>query len=354
MKHFFKGAQRGCLRFTGRCITGLLAVFCLVSGLVAGSPPVLLSGVVKNSLTGNSLANIKVIYTEFEEMCPLYGTTATCSEEITYSDSTLTFPDGWFGIPVDVNRNIPYKKKLVFRSMDTAIATSFRADSLYLENEYSMPVDTFFEISLIPSNFLFTVKGTVRDINNMPLESIQVKLIKTYMYEHEYDYTEYDTVKIKSAVTDAEGQYLLEIEDSWEDVLLLAKDIDGAGNGGLYLPKTTVSFDVNAITPVTMDIAMTRDAVSAHESNGIKAKTDAPKLTVLSGHNGIITMMLNGARHAFGKSAYVMDVKGRIIAPLPVSPGGTIEWNTKAVSAGFYYVHVQIDGANMIAPVIVK
>jgi hypothetical protein len=93
-------------------------------------------------------------------------------------------PDGWFSIPVDGNRDISNKKKIVFRSMDTARATSYRADSLYFDTEYSMPLDTFIEISLIPSSFLFTVKGTVRDINNTPLKSIRVKLIKTYVYEH--------------------------------------------------------------------------------------------------------------------------------------------------------------------------
>jgi hypothetical protein len=154
-------------------------------------------------------------------------------------------------------------------------------------------------------------------------------------------------------LTDTNGQYEFEIEDSWADVYLLAKDTDGADNG-MYLPGSTDSFDVNDITPVIRDIAMTPDIVSAHESGNKKAQANSPKLSVLSGRDGILSMTLKGTRHESGTVAYIMDAKGRVIAALPVSPDGAAKWNTKTFSRGVYYLHAQIDGAGMIAPIIVK
>jgi hypothetical protein len=309
-------AAAGC---TGKAITFIFAVFCVMTGLFSEVSAQTVTGTVRSRADFSPIRGIQVIMREV--MCPLYGMNLPCVPGRGV-DTTTTGINGAFTI----GSSTIYGSALELTDTDGTQNGSFQPRLIMNRNGGVL--------YMIPKNATYQVKGKVlSQEDSQPIKGIRAELFRsTSGSTASCPLCPTINTPLDTAFSDAKGLVAFDVDSEITNAIISVSDIDSVDNGGKFLAAVSGAFSPINDTGTTI-ISMKKDQTPVARPISGREPCTAP--FIRSG-DGFVSVTLRNWESSMQSHVLILDTRGVTIARLQPSAGGIVKWNTGGVPRGFY------------------
>lgn len=325
--------------FTGKAITLIFAVFCVITGLFSEGSAQPVTGTVRSRADFSPIRNIQVILSDL--MCPLYGMylpcsigravdTATTGNNGVFTISSTAMAGGFLTLTdIDSTKNGSFQPRSIMSVLPTLTGPG---SVLYM----------------VPKNTAYPVRGKVLSYpDSLPIKGILAVLwqsIPRTGYPPLPDYI----APLDTAFSDANGSITFALDTEITTAKISVSDIDSVENGGRFLANSSGYFSPINDTATTI-IYMGKDLTPVSRPLTERASSAAPVIRTI---DGVVSVALRNWQPRMHAQVLILDARGVTVARLQPSAGGIVKWNTSRVPRGIYCMCIEGSGIPTVARII--
>lgn len=322
--------------FTGKAITFIFAVFCVMTGLFSEVSAQAVTGTVRSRADFSPIRDIQVVMREV--LCPLYGMNLPCVLGPGV-DTTTTGTNGAFTI----GSNTIYGSALELTDTDGIQNGSFQPRLIMNRNGGVL--------YMVPKNGTYPVRGKILSSpDNKPINGIRAVLCRSTPVSSQYPpYTYADLITPMDTVfSDSNGSVVFALDTEIAKAIISASDIDSVDNGGKFLATSSGSFSPINDTATTI-ITMNKDQTPV--SHPVSGREPSAAPFIRSG-SGFVSVALRNWKSSMQSHVLILDARGVTVARLQPSAGGIVKWNTGGVPGGLYCMCLEGFGIPLVARIM--
>jgi hypothetical protein len=322
--------------FTGKAITFIFAVFCVITGLLGEVSAQTGTGTVRNRADFSPVRNIQVIMREV--ICPVYGMNLSCSIGPAL-DTTTTGINGVFTIG-------NHGGFLTLTDIDSMKNGSFQPRSIM--QPLSMLTGPGSVLYMVPKNTTYPVRGkALSSPDNLPINGIRAVLSRsTPVYSQMPPYTYPDLITpLDTVFSDANGLVVFACDTEITKAIISVSDIDSVDNGGRFLATSSGYFSPINDTATTI-ISMNKDLTPVSRPLTERVSSTAPVIRTI---DGVVSVALRNWQPLMHAQVLILDARGVTVARLQPSAGGIVKWYTSRVPCGIYCLCLEGSGNPLVA-----
>ena len=319
--------------FTGKAITFIFAVFCVITGLFSEGSAQSVTGTVRSRADFSPIRNIQVIMREV--MCPLYGMYLPCVLGRGL-DTTKTGTNGAFTI----GSSTIYGRALELNDIDSTLNGSFQSRTIMNT--------TGGVVYLVPKNTTYPVKGKILSLpDNLPIKGIPAVLWQSTPRSGPPPSPDY-IAPLDTAFSDANGLITFALDTEITKAFISVSDIDSADNGGRFLATSSGYFSPINDTATTI-IYMNKDLTPVSRPLTERVSSAAPVIRTV---DGVVSVALRNWQPLMHAQVLILDARGVTVARLQPSAGGSVKWYTGRAPRGIYFLRPEGLGSHLIARIL--
>jgi hypothetical protein len=323
--------------FTGKAITFIFAVFCVITGLFNEVSAQTGTGTVRSRADFSPIRNIQVIMSDL--MCPLYGMYLPCSIGRAV-DTTTTGINGVFTVSTTATAG----GAITLTDIDSTKNGSFQPRSIMsVLPTLTGPGSVLY---MVPKNTAYPVRGKVLSYpDSLPIKRIQGVLWQSTPRTGPYpDYV----APLDTAFSDSNGLIAFALDTEITKAFISVSDIDSVDNGGKFLARTSGTFSPIDDTATTV-LFMGKDITPVSRSLAERVSSAAPVIRTI---DGVVSVALRNWQALMGAQVLILDARGVTVARLQPSAGGIIKWYTSRVPRGIYCLCLEGSGNPLVARIM--
>jgi hypothetical protein len=320
--------------FTGKAITLIFAVFCVITGLFSEVSAQAVTGTVRNRADFSPIRNIQVIMREV--MCPLYGMNLPCVLGRGL-DTTTSGNNGAFTI----GSSTIYGQALELNDIDGIQNGSFQS-RMVMSRAGGV-------LYMVPKNATYPVRGKVLSYpDNLPIKGIPAVLWQSIPRSGQYPPMPDYIAPLDTAFSDANGSIIFALDTEITKATISVSDIDSVENGGRFLATSSGYFSPINDTATTI-IYMSKDLTPVSRPLAERVSSAAPVIRTV---DGVVSVALRNWQPRMHAQVIILNARGVTVARLQQSAGGIVKWNTDRVPRGIYCMCIEGSEIPIVARIV--